>query len=89
MDTEQDPRRQPPPETAAAPPRIDLGPVAQAVGRELGGVVPAERIEALLQQLLEQEFCDVRVTTFVPIFLQRSACETLRRQLPPRSGSRP
>lgn len=96
MAIEQGTRRHPPEATVAqrrvvvtGQPRIDLGPVVQAIARELGGAVPAERIEALLQELLEHEFCDVRVTTFVPIFLHRVACETLRRELPPQPGSHP
>ena len=73
---------------AIGQPRIDLGPVIQAIERELRGTVPAERIETLLQELLERDFCDVRVTTFVPIFLHRVACETLRRELTPQPGNR-
>jgi hypothetical protein len=58
--------------------RIDLAPVAEAVGRALRGEVSAERIDSVLHDLLDTEFGDVRITAFVPIFLQRSACERLR-----------
>lgn len=57
---------------------VELGPIAHAVGRELCGQVPLERIEQLLRDLLEQEFSQARVTTFLPIFLHRFACDTLR-----------
>jgi hypothetical protein len=57
---------------------VDLGPVTEAVLRSFAGHVPRERIEALLCRLLEEEFSEARVTTFLPIFLQRVACETLR-----------
>lgn len=69
------------------PPRMDLGPLVHAITREIGAAVPAGRIEALLQQLLEREFRDARVVTFVPIFLQRAACEALRCELLQRNGS--
>lgn len=68
-----------PTRAAAAALRIELGPIVQAVTRDLAGtLVSGERIEVLLQQLLDQEFGDAGVTTFLPIFLHRYACETLR-----------
>jgi hypothetical protein len=57
---------------------LDLGPIARAVGRELRGEVPAERIEQRLRELLDQQFSEAKVTTFLPILLHRSACESLR-----------
>lgn len=57
---------------------VELGPIAHAVSRELCDQVPPERIEQLLRDLLEQEFSEARVTTFLPIFLHRFACDTLR-----------
>lgn len=57
---------------------VELGPIAHAVSRELCDQVPPERIEELLRELLEQEFSEARVTTFLPIFLHRFACDTLR-----------
>lgn len=57
---------------------VELGPIAHAVSRELCGQVPPDRIEHLLRELLEQEFSEARVTTFLPIFLHRFACDTLR-----------
>lgn len=68
---------------------IVLGPVVEAIARELGGAVATERIEALLRELLEREFGDARITSFVPIFLHRAACERLRSELPSQPGSRP
>ena len=47
--------------------RIDLGPIVQALERELGGEAPTERIEALLRDLLASEFKDARVTAFLPM----------------------
>jgi hypothetical protein len=58
--------------------RIDLAPVAEAVERAMHGEVSAERIDTVLHDLLDSEFGDVRVTAYLPIFLQRSACERLR-----------
>jgi hypothetical protein len=58
--------------------RIDLAPVAEAVGRALHGEVSAERIDSVLQDLMDTEFGDARVTAYLPIFLQRWACERLR-----------
>ena len=57
---------------------VELGPIVQAVSRELAGQVPFERIEELLREMLEREFSEARVTTFLPVFLRRYACETLR-----------
>lgn len=68
---------------------IELGPVVEAIARELGGTVAAERIEDLLRELLEREFRDARITTFVPIFLHRTASERLRSELPSQPGRRP
>lgn len=64
------------PEVAAF--AVQLGPVASKVSASLGGSVPHARIEALLRELLEQEFGEARVTAFLPVFLHRYACETLR-----------
>ncbi|KNZ32340.1 MAG: hypothetical protein AD742_11115 [Methylibium sp. NZG] len=60
---------------------IDLGMVADGVLRSFAGEVPRERVERVLTDLLEQEFSGARVTTFLPIFLHRVACETLRREV--------
>jgi hypothetical protein len=67
--------------SSAGPARVDLGPVVQAIAHELSGAVEPERIEALLRDLLEQEFSDARVTTFLPIFLHRVARDSLKRDL--------
>lgn len=64
-----------------APACVDLGPVVRAIAFELSGAVEPERIEALLRELLEQEFSDARVTAFLPIFLHRVACDSLKREL--------
>lgn len=66
-----------PHETPAA---VELGPVAVKVSASLGGTVPRERIEALIRDLLEQEFSDARVTAFLPVFLHRYAIEALRQE---------
>lgn len=66
------------PHPPAASFNVELGPIAHSVSRELCGQVPPERIEQLLRELLEQEFSEARVTTFLPIFLHRFACDTLR-----------
>jgi hypothetical protein len=58
--------------------QIDLAPIAEAVERALHGEVGAERIDAVLRELLDTEFGDARVTAYLPIFLQRWACERLR-----------
>lgn len=57
---------------------VDLGPIVSKLSTSLGGSVPVPRIEALIAQLLEQEFSDARVTAFLPIFLHRYALEALR-----------
>jgi hypothetical protein len=59
---------------------VDLGVIADSVLRSFAGEVPRERVERLLTELLEQEFSTARVTTFLPIFLHRVACDTLRRE---------
>lgn len=74
---------QPPPPAAVT---VELGAIAQAVDREMNGLVPAEKIDQLLRKLLEQDFCDARVTTFLPIFLHRFACDALRAQALKHSG---
>lgn len=61
--------------------QIALGPIAEKVSRTLCGQVTQERIEQVLHRLLEQEFGDARVTTYLPIFLQRAACETLQTEV--------
>lgn len=66
---------------ARSPASVDLGVVTDSVMRSFLGDVPRERVERLLTDLLEQEFSAARVTTFMPIFLHRVACETLRREL--------
>ena len=57
---------------------IELGPIAEKVGRALRGQVAQERIEQVLNTLLARDFSDARVTTYLPIFLQRAACESLQ-----------
>jgi hypothetical protein len=59
---------------------IDLGVIADNVLRSLATDVPRSRVDRLLTELLEQEFSTARVTTFLPVFLHRLACETLRRE---------
>lgn len=70
---------------AAAP--VDLGAVADAVLRSLSTDVPRERVDQLLADLLDQEFSSARVTQFLPIFLHRLACETLKGEVGPGRGS--
>lgn len=65
-------------EALAHAPPVDLAPIVQAVGRELRGQVPPQRIEHRLKLLLAHEFGQARVTTFLPIFLCRHACESFR-----------
>lgn len=69
----------------ALPPviEVELGPIVTKLGASLGGSVPAPRIEALITQLLEQEFSDARVTAFLPIFLYRYALEALQADAAP------
>ena len=66
---------------AQGPASVDLGVVTDSVMRSFSDVVSRERVECLLSELLEQEFSTARVTAFLPIFLHRVACETLRREL--------
>lgn len=61
-------------------PAVELSPITDKVLHSLQGDVPRARIEALLTELLAQEFSDARVTTFLPVFLHKLACETLRRE---------
>lgn len=68
------------PPAATERPGVDLGAVADKVVASLAGRVPRERVEQLLVELLEQEFSAARVTLFLPIFLHRLACETLRQE---------
>lgn len=56
---------------------IDLQPVREALLREFGPATDAARIDSLLQRLLHDDFRDVRVPTFVTIFLLRSARRAL------------
>ena len=67
-------------ETSSHQAPIDLGVIADKVLRSLSTDVPRERVDSLLADLLEQEFSSARVTTFLPVFLHRVACETLRRE---------
>ncbi len=60
---------------------IELGPIVEKVGRALCGQVAQERIEQVLHALLAQDFSDVRVTAYLPIFLQRAACATLQAEV--------
>ena len=69
--------------------RIDLAPIVQALERELDGDMGADRIEALLRDLLDAEFSGARITAFVPIFLHRMALEALRRERSSRPGVPP
>lgn len=59
---------------------VELGPIVRKVSQSLGTSVPDERIEALIVELLEEEFSDARVTAFLPVFLHRYALEALRRE---------
>jgi hypothetical protein len=68
------------PPARAERPTVDLGAVTDKVVASLAGRVPRERVEQLLVELLEQEFSAARVTLFLPIFLHRLACETLRQE---------
>jgi hypothetical protein len=61
---------------------IDLAAVSDAVDRSLHGSVPRERIDAVLHELLEHHLQDARVFSFLPIFLHREACDTLRKGTP-------
>ncbi|MDO9095865.1 MAG: hypothetical protein Q7U99_24885 [Rubrivivax sp.] len=60
------------------PPNLDLEPIRQALLREAQGRANMQQIDRVLQDLLEREFGDVRVPTFVPIFLLRAARDSLR-----------
>lgn len=68
---------------------LNLGPVADRVMASLCGQVSRERVDRLLVDLLEQEFSEARVTLFLPILLQRLACETLRHELAQAPAPRP
>jgi hypothetical protein len=63
-------------------PAIDLAAVADAVDRSLHGSVPRERIDAVLHELLEQQLQDAKVINYLPIFLHRAACDSLRKGVP-------
>jgi hypothetical protein len=76
------------PPAATERPGVDLGAVADQVVASLAGQVPRERVEQLLVELLEQEFSAARVTLFLPIFLHRLACETLRQEAHSRAAVR-
>lgn len=66
------------PAAGAAVPAIDLAPVIEAVARSLRGTVPPARIEGVLRDLLAHDFVEARVLAYVPILLQRAACDRLR-----------
>ncbi len=68
------------PGAGGTPPAVELSPITDKVLHSLQGEVPRARIEALLSELLAQEFSEARVTTFLPVFLHKLACETLRRE---------
>jgi hypothetical protein len=62
---------------------LDLEPVIEAVGRTLKGSVADQQIRDCVQRLMSERYADARVPNFVPVFLHRAACESLR------MGSRP
>ncbi len=64
--------------SAKPEPFVDLEPVRRALLKEGAGLVSAERINTVLQDLLEHEFCDARVLSFLPILLHRAARERLQ-----------
>lgn len=84
-DADHDGRHAPGPTPPCA---VELGVIADKVVASLAGEVPRERVQELLLDLLDQEFSSARVTLFLPIFLHRVACETLRREAWPQ-GRRP
>jgi hypothetical protein len=62
---------------------VDLAMVADAVERSLGGEVSRERIEHVLDELLQDDsFQSARVFAYLPILLQRAARERLRAERP-------
>lgn len=63
---------------AAAQPDIDLAAVAERVLRSLGPGLDRDEVDALLTEQLGQLLPDARVTQYLPIFLHRRACDTLR-----------
>lgn len=67
-------------EALASAASVDLGVITDSVLRSFAGEVPREHVERLLTELLEQEFSTARITTFLPIFLHRVACDSLRRE---------
>ncbi|WP_425260833.1 hypothetical protein ACPOLB_08215 [Rubrivivax sp. RP6-9] len=69
---------EPRPGAGGTTPAVELSPITDKVLHSLQGNVPRARIEALLTELLAQEFSDARVTAFLPVFLHKLACETLR-----------
>ena len=67
----------------ASPSSHEAMPIAQlvhAVDRQMHGTVSQAHIEEVLRELLVHDFADARVPTFVPILLQRAACDVLRRE---------
>jgi hypothetical protein len=62
----------------AAQPRIELGPIVEAVEHSTGHAVDRDEIDRLLRELLAERFSDARVLAYLPIFLHRAACEILR-----------
>lgn len=66
------------PDLATRPaPTVDLGPVVDALLRDVQGRVERIDIERLLGRLLDQQFADARVTTYLPILLHRAARQVL------------
>lgn len=71
----------PPPGAGAAPAgddEIDLESVAASVRRSLGPTADPARIDAVLAVLVAELLPGARVRQYLPVFLQRQACERLR-----------
>lgn len=67
-----------PAEEAGPDRELDLEPIRQALLRDTRGSVTLARIDDVLRRLLAQDFHDVRLPTYLPIFLLRAARQTLR-----------
>ncbi len=67
---------------------LDLSPVVERVMRKVGGGVTQAEVLSLLQGLLHGEFADARVLVYLPVLLQRRACDCLR-SASPAAGAAP
>lgn len=56
----------------------DVGPLVERIRRRLRGEADEARIRRTLDELMGSEFAQARVKAYLPILLERRACELLQ-----------